>query len=207
MVNARLQKEFGLYPRGDSDPFGDAVWESDWWCVQISMVREDDERPWRGGVGMSAWMRNPYLADMMAKRPKPKLLGFDADWRDFARDWEDFQLFLEQACPGEVPNFLLLELLHDCLDETSQRRLSLRRTEEPHLHFVEFGRQLESEFGRDRTTHDRDKWERLTLGGDGKLTVADWRNFQSKFEFALGRVEDATETEMERKILVELPGK
>ena len=58
-----------------------------------------------GGVGMSAWMRNPYLADMMAKRPKPKFSGFDADWRDFARAWEDFQLSLEQACLGEVPNF------------------------------------------------------------------------------------------------------
>ena len=98
-------------------------------------------------------------------------------------------------------------MLHDCLDETSQRRLRLRRTEEPHLHFVEFWRQLESEFGRDQTTHYRDEWERVTLGGDGKLTVADWRNFQSKFELALGRVEDATETEVERKILVELPGK
>ena len=79
LVKARLQKEFGLYPRGDSDPFGDAVWESDGWCVQINMVRGDDEHPWRGGVGMSAWMRNPYLADMMAKRSKPKFSGFDAD--------------------------------------------------------------------------------------------------------------------------------
>ena len=45
------------------------------------------------------------------------------------------------------------------------------------------------------------------MKGKGQLTVANWRKFQTDFEHALTRVEDATEAEVERKILAELTGK
>ena len=67
--------------------------------------------------------------------------------------------------------------------------------------YSHFWRILVREFDRDLSAEYREEWERVTLRGVPKLTVLEWRNFQTSFEKALGRVENITEMEIEKKNL------
>ena len=83
-----------------------------------------------------------------------------------------------------------------------------RKREECFAHFFsDFGENWRSFLGRDLSSQHRDEWERVTLKAGEKLTSAEWRSYQVAFELALGRVEDATESEVGRRILSVLPGK
>ena len=82
-----------------------------------------------------------------------------------------------------------------------------RKREKRFAYFYRILARIREVFGRDLSSQHRDEWERVTLRAGEKLTSAEWRSYQVAFEITLGRVEDATESEVERRILSALPGK
>ena len=101
---------------------------------------------------------------------------------------------------------VLFEFLREALDTASQLKLKARREVNPGLTYVSFWRELERELGKDLTVYARREWEKVSLRGVKRLDQFAWRNFTSEFEFKLSQVGDATDREVEERLMDELPG-
>ena len=206
-----LQNEFGLYTGGGSDPF-EGVLEN--FCeveddlCNVGMMRAGSEiSAGDGGMKLPGWLTNPFLTDMLTSWQKPKFSGCATDYRSFSRKWEEYYTFVKTTCPDQIPDAFWLRILKGCLDPVSQGDMDRELERDPNLSLATFWKKLEKVFGRDMSMQYRDDWERVTLRGIDDLNWDTFREFRISFELAVGRVEDTTEAEVERRLLAELPGK
>ena len=112
---------------------------------------------------------------------------------------------MSQGGTDPVSEEALLGFLREALDPASQHRLKARREANPILTYSAFWKELERDFGRDPSAHSRREWERVSLKGVRRLDQFTWRNFTAEFEFKLTQVPDATEREIEERLLDQLP--
>ena len=137
-AKARLQREFGLYPRGSSVPVGPAHYEG----VEtrfIGMMYAEASVRSQGSVGEERErVVSPFLAGIASRMERPKFSGRDSDWKDFVRNWNRYLAMVRQCSGGVVDEVLLFEMLRDSLDVASQNRLQARREGDPSLTYERF---------------------------------------------------------------------
>ena len=143
--------------------------------------------------------------NILGNRPQPVFAGEIADWERFSREWLLYESILRQTQTAEIPDHLMFIIFRRSLDKASLDKLDATLVTNPHTSFVEFWQGLAKEFTRDPSGHYRREWQKIGLKGVRELTAQNWRAYRSAFELALSRVEDATEREIEEKIMAELP--
>ena len=179
----RLKREYGMYTLGFSEPFGDEHLEgSEVETCAIRMISSDHSRS-PASTGM---FTNPHVKSLLAKIPKPKFSGHEVDWKEFAREWQDWCGLLGDG-GHDVSDRVMLELLKDSLDPVSRKLLSARKEDDPGLTYRSFWKQLEQDFGKNLPGHYRRQWEQISLRGSA-LTTSSWRGFISEVKLARVRV-------------------
>lgn len=185
---SRLRRDFGLYPRDWEEPFGVEHLEgSRAQVVGIHMVGGGAQELSAGGLGK-----------LISKMKRPTFSGKAEDWREFAREWGNWFDLVKEWTPG-ISDKAGLELLKDSLDPASNMLLVAMRDKDPSLTFVSFWRTLQTEFEKNLESHYRRQWEAVSLKGVSQISPYAWRNFVAEFRMALGRVDDVSEREIEKK--------
>ena len=200
-LKSRLQKKFGLYPGGGSQPFG--LQHGLGFRSDVPQVRMVGGANWEGSANRGL---APFVVSMLAKGDPPKFSGHSSEWREFSREWEQFRRMLGQMSRDPLPDEVLLEILKGSLDKASKSKLEARREKSPNVTYTDFWKELCDEFGQDLSAQCRDDWKRVSLKGATHLTTEIWREYRAEFEKALGRVEDIGEWEVVDRVLRELPG-
>ena len=199
----RLKREFGLYAKNWEEPFTLSQL-----CAgfpmenkQVRMIAADAPGPAREAPKAQKAFMNKMVNEIKA----PEFSGDEADFADFAREW---QQYLRVMCPGgtaEVSDALILGMLKKALDHVSCQKLISAMESNPNLTYANFCKMLELDFGRDLTGVYRKEWDKVTLGGARNLTPKLWRQFEAEFELKARRVGDVTDREKEDRIKLELP--
>ena len=210
---ARLQRTYGMYMDGknpypcDSDSQGPQTHPR---VPTVNMIRRDPsigrrmgdeaEHPNRGPGPLG-----PLLMNILGSQPPPEFSGNMADWERFSQEWAFYESVLQQTQPAGFPDGILLIIFRRSLDETSRQKLDAAMRLNPRLTFTQFWDTLVTEFARDPSAYHRKEWLKVSLNKKSELNPQTWRTFRCAFELALSRVEDATEREVEERLLGELP--
>ena len=92
------------------------------------------------------------------------------------------------------------------MDPTSLADFQARYEANNDLTFAEFWEAIDKDFGRDASGQNKAAWRKVKLQISGKrLTLAEWRAFQSQFNLKKGRVDDRTEQDEYELIMAPLP--
>ena len=153
---------------------------------------------------------NPLLLALQQNVKAPYLDPMEADsWPQFVREWEAWsKWYLVHKPPGPDGEAMHRALLVSRLHHTLQERYNEEIVRHPDLSFQAIWNDLARNYGVDNPHFWRSKWEKVRLHlVDGELTLANWKLYQSKFETALSKVSDWTESEVTDRVLRQLPAK
>jgi hypothetical protein len=102
-----------------------------------------------------------------------------------------------------ITDDLKVQALKMCLDPTNQQELLSLKAQG--VTFGEYWAKLEGIYGRDDGLTARGRWKACRLHNPGKLTVADWRQYEINFKTLWADVIDATENEAYELLISTMP--
>jgi hypothetical protein len=146
-------------------------------------------------------LAHPFFQQICKELNPPKFSGLGKDWHKFAKD---FQMYLQEAKFGvPLTDDLRAQILKSCLDPTNQTEFNGLRAKG--VSFAEYWAKLENIYGRDDGLTARGRWKSFKLYNTGKLTAADWRQFEINFKALWNEVPDATENEAYELLISNMP--
>ena len=158
-----------------------------------------------GGHGLSAPPGASIITQTLLRSAQaPKFDGQLEDWAQFVRDWNEFLNLITEGRP--TPDQQILALLRNCLCPPLQMQLDLLKKEsQGKVTFSEAFAVLENQFGQNRVLVARKNWLAITLQIPGKLSIREWRYFETQFKLALSEIPDVTPHEARGVLLEKLP--
>ena len=151
---------------------------------------------------------NPLLLALQQNVKAPYLDPTEPDsWTQFEREWAAWsQWYLVHKPPGPDGEVMHRALLISRLHPTLQGRYQEEVLRHTGLTVQMIWNDLSRNFGVDNPHFWRKKWYGVQLQlVEGELTLANWKLYQSKFETALAKVTDWTDTEVADKVKRQLP--
>jgi hypothetical protein len=142
----------------------------------------------------------PVAAALAKDLVKPELRG---NFHDFALK---FPLYIQQLSAGQpLTDEVKLILLSSCLDQGAQLELQRRHELGERVRFQDFWNWLAQKYGGDVQASLREELRSLRVQNEGKLSLAAWREFESRFRLVLSRLESPSEEEAQALVLQQLP--
>jgi hypothetical protein len=142
----------------------------------------------------------PVAAALAKDLVKPELRG---NFHDFSLK---FPLYLQQLSAGQViTDEVKLVLLGSCLDQGAQLELQRRHELGERVRFQDFWNWLAQKYGGDVQASLRDELRALRAQNQGKMTLACWREYESRFRLVHSRLESPSEEEAQALVLQQLP--
>ena len=142
----------------------------------------------------------PVAAALAKDLVKPELRG---NFYDFALK---FPLYIQQLSAGQaLTDEVKLILLSSCLDPGAQLELQRRQELGERVRFQDFWNWLAQKYGGDVQASLREELRALRVQNDGKMTLAGWREFESRFRLVHSRLESPSEEEAQALVLQQLP--
>ena len=144
----------------------------------------------------------PVAAAVVKNLVQPEFRG--DNFHDFAIK---FPLYVQQISIGQaLSDDLKLQLLSPCLNQGAQLELQRRQELGERVRFQDFWNWLAQKYGGgDVQASFREELRSLRAQNDGKLTLAAWREFESRFRLVFSRIESPSEEEAQALVLQQLP--
>ena len=168
--------------------------------IQASPFQGAQPTPPMTGPSMGMLL-GPIGAALAKDLVKPELKG---NFHDFA---VKFPLYLQQLSAGQgpLPDEVKLTLLGSSLDLGGQLELQRRFEQGERVTFQSFWNWLTQKYGSDTQSALREELRTLRPEHEGKLHLAAWRDFESRFKLCYSRLESPNEDEACSLLLQKLP--
>jgi len=165
-------------------------------------------------VGLDSNPRGETIPPTQGNSPLHQLLTRQLQVPSFSnekRDWDDFvwkfEDFLSKMDGGRVlAEKTKLQALEMAMPSPIQNEIRLLKLQMDHnLVFNEMMQKLERRFGEGRSIGKRQKWKEISLTHAGKIQMAQFKDFETKFRLGEIDVKDATPHESYRTLMEKLP--
>ena len=151
---------------------------------------------------------NPLIFALQQNIERPFLDPKEPEgFSKFARQWGEWSKYQLYGAPGGLEGDmmkrdLLLTRVHGAIRDRFAEEIARR----PNITFQEVWDSLANQYTVDNPHYWQAKWEGVKLKTTGDhITLADWLLFRTRFETALAKVQDFTETGVVETLLKQLP--
>ena len=139
----------------------------------------------QSGRGGGTKMRIPkgLLNDVLKSTTIKKFSGLPEDFDEFTREWEGYLQLISDAMGEEaLSDAYCLARIREHLDPASLALLDTRKLQNPKLGYYAFWSEFKGRYQKDVQASHRRNWLQVRVNQSGKkLTLQEWREYQSKY--------------------------